>query len=789
MFLQKLAEFEKPHLIEQLQFLKEYWQRNFHRCHNSYVKQPKLEMIEKELALLHDNKLISFQRGEKYCIVICAYICIVYVYYIENVKDSNLKQETSFKYHYYQQRWPDREMSNRENRLQLCKDYLQGLQWVLDYFYQGVPSWSWHYPHYYAPLVSDMAFVGKDLTCHFALGEPLLPFEHSLTLLPIASSKLLPEPFRNLMTDPKSPIVHLYPTSFKIDLDYATNPWEGIALLPFVDERKIKEAVATIDPLTQLTEEEKMRNRRTYTQMLQFDPERAKQRRRIPGPQTFGSMNDVVSNCRFVEPPIEVNQGKFFPEPCKGSYAPLQGFPQLSIMRFSTATKKIGCKIFGLKSKYETMVLSIQQMWSRSSEKQPKYEELERTAWDFLCLNETCFVEWPYLREAKVLMVETVARKFYFDNERQPIATNKSQEEYFQFHKETTKLQQHYLTTLGIDCGVIHILVTVRLINGMKRRTTLHSHFRYPNGMQQHRQHAIKMWGNENMVVPLQFIVKRDTSSLVIDRRFIDKKINTESELQVGTAVMYIGSIREYFGKVGRVMKEPEQNTVDIRVMGRFEHKDFAYDIIKEHRRKLKYYSINEAADLVKVSPSVFSRICGVVTVRHLKQDLDLGLKLKLSSHGLVVPGYARAAPVSLQQQQQYFPGREGQEEEDFYSTYRPVHEWKGMHYQIEFSEKTVELLLAYKEKFPLLFRLLHSAPGYKFFSDQFSTLQVWLYLRDFIYVYTSGAYASDTAEKTESGIESDVHGEADGQKDVPKSKVSTQSKEQIHGLEAKTTG
>ncbi|ETO19519.1 hypothetical protein RFI_17711, partial [Reticulomyxa filosa] len=311
-YFKELATIETAQLTEQLQFLKDFWKKSSNRQHNPDIKEPTIEEIEEGLTLL---------KG----------MC-------KGSDDTESKEEMTYKDRYYKQRWTDSAMDAPENREQLCKDYFTGLQWVLDYYYQGLLSWNWFYPHHYAPLVSDMLSVDQSFTFDFKLGEPCLPLENLLAVLPVASGSLLPKCFQRLITDPKSPIADLYPTSFQIDMDFATILWEGIALLPFVDQKRIREAIALIDLSTELTDEEQQRNEFQCTQVFEYNYNFSEKKQA----ETKSCVRDEVVSVRpFVDPPIKTNDGKFLPLPCEKSTILVQGYPQFYILNFYSEPKKV----------------------------------------------------------------------------------------------------------------------------------------------------------------------------------------------------------------------------------------------------------------------------------------------------------------------------------------------------------------------------------------------------------------------------------------------------------------
>jgi len=148
---------------------------------------------------------------------------------------------------------------DKEGRHQLVHAYLEGLSWCLAYYHNGCASWEWYYPDFYGPLLSDMT----DLDSHeitLEIGKPFPPLAQLLSVLPPQSAALVPPSYRPLMLSPTSPIFDAYPANFVLDLNGKRAEWEAIALLPFIDAKRMLAAVAEIEDAGGLSEAERARN-------------------------------------------------------------------------------------------------------------------------------------------------------------------------------------------------------------------------------------------------------------------------------------------------------------------------------------------------------------------------------------------------------------------------------------------------------------------------------------------------------------------------------------------------
>lgn len=93
--------------------------------------------------------------------------------------------------------------------------------------------------YHYAPFASDCGNL-RDVNTDFSDGgDPFSPLQQLMAVFPPDSAHLLPEPLAEAMTNRSSEIADFYPLDFETDRNGFKYDWQGVALLPFVDEARL----------------------------------------------------------------------------------------------------------------------------------------------------------------------------------------------------------------------------------------------------------------------------------------------------------------------------------------------------------------------------------------------------------------------------------------------------------------------------------------------------------------------------------------------------------------------
>ena len=171
----------------------------------------------------------------------------------------------TWKQRYYFNKFKVRQEDIPDFVMRIRQAYIEGICWVLGYYYQGVPSWDWYYPYHYAPFASDL--VGCDsLKCnqvsYFAKGEPFQSFYQLICVLPPKSAHPagLPKGMIEMMTSPESAIIDFFPEDFALDLNGKKFLWQAVVLLPFIKEDRLLDVLEKYFEAHPLSDEERIRN-------------------------------------------------------------------------------------------------------------------------------------------------------------------------------------------------------------------------------------------------------------------------------------------------------------------------------------------------------------------------------------------------------------------------------------------------------------------------------------------------------------------------------------------------
>jgi 5'-3' exoribonuclease 1 len=557
---------------------------------------------------------------------------------------------------------------------ELRQAYFEGLSWVLQYYYRGVASWTWYYPFHYAPMASDLADGLGSLTAEFDYGVPFRPFEQLLAVQPPQSSALLPEPFRWLMTAPHSPLAAFFPDELKVDFEGKRNDWEGVVLLPFLDEHLLKQCIASV-PASKLTDAQIARNKPGPLVVFRHAPEGTGDVASTL-PRAFPGLHPCRSQALESMPPGEFPKDRkcfggldcLLPNVQLGVKRP-PGFPTMHTLKSRGELKNAGVNVFGAASKKESLVVRVDKrgdsgLLSLLREEEDGGDPNDTTSASSFAhlVGRRVHVGWPYLREASVTAVSDRREKIVTSGRR--VAHGASE-----WGASAQKTSQTLLVTKGVDCGAVAVTIHVRTCEGLVR---------HPDGSLQ------KRFGKTEDAVPAQLVLAADPnpSPRLAERPALAAASDESSAaggFRAGDAALFLG--RSHFGAAATVVGSDARG-LEVSV-------EPAAPCTGVGRRILqgvqggRYEHLGAVARKVGLSPRALSQLTGPLWISPTKNAgrhdrVDLGLNLKSVAKGLCVADYSR-------------PGKDGAG-------------W-------EFSQLTIKLLQDYKKHHGWVFHALMADP------------------------------------------------------------------------------
>lgn len=127
---------------------------------------------------------------------------------------------------------------------QICVNYMEGLEWTMQYYSNGCIDWRWCYKYAYAPLLTDLLRFIPYMDVTMIEEKPKSPVRDLVQLcyvLPMASHNLLPLKLADKL---KREYSHFYCDKLEFKWAYCKYFWEAHTELPHIRIQELEEVVA-----------------------------------------------------------------------------------------------------------------------------------------------------------------------------------------------------------------------------------------------------------------------------------------------------------------------------------------------------------------------------------------------------------------------------------------------------------------------------------------------------------------------------------------------------------------
>jgi 5'-3' exoribonuclease 1 len=505
-------------------------------------------------------------------------------------------------------------LDNEAEMKKLAENYVQGLQWVLYYYYRGVVSWPWFFQYHYAPMISDVKLgVGADID--FKLGQPFRPFQQLMGVLPDRSKKIVPTAYWDLMTSPESPIIDFYPRDFELDMNGKKMEWEAVVKIPFIEEHRLLTAMASKEHL--LTPDEKARNdfgvslKFTYSPSIEF-----------VYPSSLPGVFPDIPHCHCIEnifdlPTVEgLEPWARLVDGVKLGASALAGFPSLKTLPNAGQLAFHGVNVFQQESRKESMVITLLDPESRSNIELAKQK-----------LGQRVHVGYPFLQEGLVVRVSDELFDYVLPKgEQHVVSIPHSPFQIEQWARKSDKIESYYSKRLGMIVGSVDAIVHIDLLKGLNKND---------DGA------TVKEFGEipgQETDYALQLIVDQVISE---DERFIEREaLPIEEEFPEGSRGFFLGEFN--YGRAVQVIGHENGKVNGVLAAVKGKEPEFGKRHAREAEKLSPYTPSFAIARNLRLNPLVLAKITSSFSVTIDGQRVNLGLNLKFEAKKLKVLGYSR---------------------------------------------------------------------------------------------------------------------------------------------------
>ena len=150
---------------------------------------------------------------------------------------------------FWQKRYYDALFNTDESfefKKQVSVNYMEGLEWVMNYYTSGCVDWRWHYKYNYPPLFKDLLKfipVFDTIMIEPNNNKSVIPEVQLSYVLPIESLHLIPNNVGEKLLNERQ---HYYSNEYNLNWAFCKYMWETHIELPYIDLEDLEEFVENI---------------------------------------------------------------------------------------------------------------------------------------------------------------------------------------------------------------------------------------------------------------------------------------------------------------------------------------------------------------------------------------------------------------------------------------------------------------------------------------------------------------------------------------------------------------